>query len=81
MSPAIEAGQFVYIVGGFNADIYNPSGMNSTKEKSLHDFVLKNNLIDMRIQSDFPEPTYYPSDVNKKLATLDYIFHNKPLKY
>ena len=81
VSPAIEAGQFIYVVGDFNADIYNPSRINSTKEKSLHDFVLKNNLIDMRIQSDFPEPTYYPSDVNKKSATLDYIFHNKPLKY
>ena len=81
LSPAIEAGHFVYVAGDWNADIYNPSRVNSIKEKSLHDMITKNGLIDLRVQSDFPEPTFYPADINRKPATLDYIFHNKPLKY
>ena len=76
-----SVGQFVYVAGDFIANIHNPSRMNSIKEKPLHDFVLKNNLIDVRIQSNFSEPTYYHSDINKKFATFDYIFYNKPLKY
>ena len=81
MTPLIEAGQGVFICGNFNADSYNVERSNRTKEKSLAAFVTKYKLIDPRIQSDFPEPTYFPADINKKSGTLDYIFTNKPIKY
>ena len=81
VTPLIEAGQEVFICGDFNANIYNIERSNRIKEKSLAAFVTKHELIDLRIQSDFPEPTYFPVDINKKSGTLDYIFTNKPIKY
>ena len=60
VTPLIEAGQEVFICGDFNADIYNIERSNRIKEKSLAAFVTKHELIDLRIQSDFPELTYFP---------------------
>ena len=60
VTPLIEAGQEVFICGDFNANIYNIERSNRIKEKSLAAFVTKHELIDLRIQSDFPEPTYSP---------------------
>ena len=71
----------MFICGDFNAEIYNIERSNRIKEKSLAAFVTKHELIDLRIQSDFPEPTYFPADINKRSGTLDYIFSNKLFKY
>ena len=81
LTPAVMAGNPVYIVGDFNADVYNPSRVGGVKEKALRELISDNNLIDLRLQNDTAEPTFFPSDVYKKSATLDYILHNKPVRY
>ena len=81
VSPLLKSGQEIFICGDFNADIYSVDRSTRLKEKSLAAFVTKHELIDLRIQSDFPEPTFYPADINKRSGTLDYIFSNKPFKY
>ena len=81
LSSATAAGNTVYIVGDLNADVYCPARINRVKEKALRDLINEHKLIDLRMKADNTEPTFFPSDVLKKSATLDYILHNKPTRY
>ena len=63
LSPAILAGNPVYIVGDLNADVYNPTRVGGVKEKALRELISDNNLIDLRTQNETIEPTFFPLDV------------------